>query len=579
MNIRVKKRRRQNAPIKFDKGNRLDEEVKRRIDEAKRQQRPHLKLRHWSSEDYASNRKVCANLPGLGVVTRLHCCDLSVFRFADQFERSNLSAGRPCLIDGVPQAENWKATQRWSWKKLTQAYGRQKMTDKSKTAVSLYLADFIAYMQQQEDDSPLYIFDGTFGIHPVLSGLLQDYTQPRFVGSDLFALLGEQRPPFRWFLLGPRRSGSNVHIDPLATSAWNTLITGRKRWILFDPRTPKAVAKGLSHVMLDNDAVHWFTEVLPRVKEDVAALDFDPPLAVVEFVQEESQTVFVPSDWWHAVLNLEDTIAITQNFASATNLDNVWRSMRRGRRRLSQIFLRKLESAEPELAARLHSAEKKTREERDAGAAVVVTDAEEEARERPHSPPLSESSSDSDQEDEGPGEICNWDQRIAWLRKAAATGRTDAQYNLGVCFHSGQGVEQDSKQAAAWYRQAAAQGEVNAQYGLALMYRTGQGVRPDLEQAAVLFQKAADQGSAEAQCSLGEMYRIGDGVRQDAKQAVALFQKAVDQGYTHAHLMLGLISEGLGDYTTAISSYMAGKEADPGFSHRGIAECKRALGA
>jgi hypothetical protein len=43
--------------------------------------------------------------------------------------------------------------------------------------------------------------------------------------------------------VGPKRSGSSIHIDPLATSAWNSVISGRKRWVCFPPGTPKSAVK------------------------------------------------------------------------------------------------------------------------------------------------------------------------------------------------------------------------------------------------------------------------------------------------------------------------------------------------
>ena len=37
-------------------------------------------------------------------------------------------------------------------------------------------------------------------------------------------------------------------------------------------------------------------------------------------VVRAGEALFIPSGWWHCALNLEDTIAVTANFASAANL-------------------------------------------------------------------------------------------------------------------------------------------------------------------------------------------------------------------------------------------------------------------
>ena len=50
-------------------------------------------------------------------------------------------------------------------------------------------------------------------------------------------------------------------------------------------------------------------------------------------------------------------------------------------------------------------------------------------------------------------------QDITNLINDAKNGNPRAQYNLGVCYHSGRdGIEQDYEQAAMWYQKAAEQG-------------------------------------------------------------------------------------------------------------------------
>lgn len=59
--------------------------------------------------------------------------------------------------------------------------------------------------------------------------------------------------------------------------------------------------------------------------------------------------MFVPGGWWHGVLNLDLTIAVTQNICNSGNFDRVWRSTRKGRKRLSVNFLKQLAVQKPAL--------------------------------------------------------------------------------------------------------------------------------------------------------------------------------------------------------------------------------------
>mgnify|MGYP006343379143 CR=1 FL=1 len=128
----------------------------------------------------------------------------------------------------------------------------------------------------------------------------------------------------------------------------------------------------------------------------------------------------------------------------------------------------------------------------------------------------------------------NYAEAAKWYRKAAEQGNVAAQYNLGVCYKIGLGVQQDYAEAVKWYRKAAEQGLADAQYNLGYCYEAGQGVSQDYAEAVKWYRKAAEQGHARAQYSLGVCYVNGRGVQQDYAEAVKWFRKAAEQGLEEA---------------------------------------------
>ena len=120
------------------------------------------------------------------------------------------------------------------------------------------------------------------------------------------------------------------------------------------------------------------------------------------------------------------------------------------------------------------------------------------------------------------------------IRPLANDGNATAQFNLGVMYLTGRGVQQDYSAAALWFRKAAEQGYALAQSNLGTLYRDGQGVAQDDTEAVMWFRKAADQGDAVAEFLLGNQYAFGKGVPQDYSEAMIWFRKAAEQGHPRA---------------------------------------------
>jgi TPR repeat protein len=87
---------------------------------------------------------------------------------------------------------------------------------------------------------------------------------------------------------------------------------------------------------------------------------------------------------------------------------------------------------------------------------------------------------------------------LAKFKPLAERGNAQAQFNLGVMYHQGQGVSQDDKEAAVWWSKAAEQGHAEAQDNLGFRYARGQGIVQDWVQADKWFTIAAAAGNESA---------------------------------------------------------------------------------
>jgi TPR repeat protein len=172
-----------------------------------------------------------------------------------------------------------------------------------------------------------------------------------------------------------------------------------------------------------------------------------------------------------------------------------------------------------------------------------------------------------------------YDHAFKLLLKNAETLDHNGQYLLGHMYLKGD-VELNYNSAREWFLKCAlsdiySESKTYAQYEIGIMYFYGRGVQVNYKETVKWLQKSANESMNRltelyfntAQCNLGHMYQHGLGVEKNYTKAVKLYKKSVDQDHCWGKYRLGCMYEkGLGvkkDYIKAAKLYKRSIKQDP----------------
>jgi len=176
------------------------------------------------------------------------------------------------------------------------------------------------------DSAPLYVFDPDIlassfehyedGISSSSSSsVAHAFSTPACFSNDAMGCINgtEYRPlPPAWLLVGVTRSGTPIHNHPL-TVAWNALLVGCKLWCCLPPTVDENLLLLNLDDESDNDfdlsAVDWFQQCGPL-----------PDEAKI-IVQRPGEVVFLPCGWFHVVLNVDTSTAISVSLTLRRDLE------------------------------------------------------------------------------------------------------------------------------------------------------------------------------------------------------------------------------------------------------------------
>lgn len=260
-------------------------------------------------------------------ITRLDEAELSL----DDFKSTYVN--KPFILQSKSAMGRWPD---WNLDYLLRKFPHEKFRQE---AVKWDLSLYAQYYRDNRDESPLYLFDCN---SKAMKSIVEKYEAPKIYQDDLFKLFQEDgvecRPDHRWLIVGPARSGSTFHKDPNYTSAWNAGLSGVKLWVMLPPGVkPPGVStdKEEEEVTSPVGIAEW---VLSGYYNDSVRLAQEGQCLIG--ITFPGECIYVPSGWWHSVINLTDSVALTENFVPEPVLPKVLNFFKNKKNQISGFHLK-----------------------------------------------------------------------------------------------------------------------------------------------------------------------------------------------------------------------------------------------
>ncbi len=206
----------------------------------------------------------------------------------------------------VGRMDSWPLMKKWNIDYFRKNFGNDEILVKSLNKDSFLsysnwsMKKYLDYVENKDDKSLYYASDVV--IKSLSPDLLKDYDMNFLSDIDVFRnYLNFQE--FRWVFIGKKGTFTGLHSDIYNTAAWLGLISGKKRFYIYNE--------------IDSDRIRNFGNL---EKTDILNLDsllesfFDSLNPMIVDVNP-GEIIYTPSKWFHYVINLESSIALTENFS------------------------------------------------------------------------------------------------------------------------------------------------------------------------------------------------------------------------------------------------------------------------